>query len=743
MIPLKLTLENFISHVYSELDFTQFNVALLVGAHSGNPDISNGVGKSAIFDGMRWSLYGKSRFSTKDKVIKRGKASCKVMFEFESNGQHYRIIRQLNKKSGISDVSFSKKIKEEWDSDGLSCDTATMTNRKIIEVINMNDDTFVNSNYFRQNDISGFASASTSKRKEILKEVLQIGIWDDFFKIAKNAEKNFSSQKDALEERIKFIGDIDAQKLANNNKVKELKISVLNIRGRMAVLESQLREKKEKVTKLEIEMASINNMTSAGLQEEAARIASKVKELKLRRTKLHSEVKTNNEQFAKIELDCMHLDKKILELLYDIALVSHKDNDNNRNKFVQLAKKMHLRGPGKWATYPTSKYSQSSLNNKLTQIDKHKSTISQLKQKLKNLTLLEPGKECPTCLIEVKNPRGVTARRKAKEKFLKNMIDEEQVFIDALSDSIKEEQAAIDKANEARIEVERLGLVIAKRMSAQSDIMRRNEMIQMELSDISAKWASLKQDKQTVLSIAATHKDDSKMAMDLSKAIAERNSTATKVDEIRKQMLELSVELGHLEGYGEDLERRLSERKALTDQKDKLVNSIDVYSNVAKAFSRDGIQAIIMENVTEDLRKYTNSILKQICSEQMSVDFVTQKQTSSGTWKEYFDIKISIGGDILDFDDLSGGEQVRMSIALRLALSQLLMRRVGSNVKFLLLDEVDQALDKQGIEALSEAINTLSKSLKILVITHNESMKEKFDNIITIQKGPSGSILKQ
>jgi len=30
-----------------------------------------------------------------------------------------------------------------------------------------------------------------------------------------------------------------------------------------------------------------------------------------------------------------------------------------------------------------------------------------------------------------------------------------------------------------------------------------------------------------------------------------------------------------------------------------------------------------------------------------------------------------------------------------------------------------------------------------LVITHNEAMKEKFENIITIQKGASGSVLKQ
>jgi exonuclease SbcC len=743
MIPLKLTLENFISHVYSELDFTQFSVALLVGAHSGNPDISNGVGKSAIFDAMRWALYGKSRFSTKDKVVKRGKATCKVVFEFESNGEQYKIVRRLNKKAGITDVSFFKKIKDDWDSDGLSCDTATMTNRKIAEIINMNDDTFVNSNYFRQNDISGFASANTSKRKEILKEVLQIGIWDDFCKVAKKAEKSFSSQKEVLEERIKFIGDIDAKKKENDDKIEKIKASASNLRGEIASMENLLRDRKEVVSKLEVAMASANSLSIRKLKEEARRISAKAHELKTYREKLQNEVKSNNMLLVNAENDCKQLDVKVLNLLRDVLLVKHKSRKDNKEKFVELAESQNFRGPCRWMVCPESEYSRASLDEKATKRDLHRSEIEKLHQKLKNLMLLEPGKECPTCLIEVKNPRGVITRRKTKEKFIKNRIDEEQVLIDELNNSIEKEQNAINRANEAKIEVERIGLIIAKRISVKTDSIRRNEVVQRELAEISEKWVSLKEDKKRVLALVSAHKDSSKVELALEQAIIDRNDMILKVDGVRKQMVQLSVELGHLEGYDEELERRISERQVLVDQKNKLMDSIDVYSNVVKAFGKDGIQAIIMENVTEDLRKYTNSILKQICSEQMSVDFVTQRQTSSGAWKENFDIKISIGSAILDFDDLSGGEQVRMSIALRLALSQLLMRRVGSNVKFLLLDEVDQALDRQGIESLSETIITLSKNLKILVITHNEPMKEKFENIITIQKGPSGSILRQ
>ena len=161
------------------------------------------------------------------------------------------------------------------------------------------------------------------------------------------------------------------------------------------------------------------------------------------------------------------------------------------------------------------------------------------------------------------------------------------------------------------------------------------------------------------------------------------------------------------------------------------------------AFGKGGVQAIIMENVTEDLQTYANNVMRQIGNEPMTVEFVTQRQTSNKSWSETFDIKVYTDDGQVDIDDLSGGEQVRISIALRIALSRILMRRVGSNIKFLLLDEVDQALDKKGLQALSEMIKILSKEFKILVITHNDNMKDNFDNVITIFKDRTGSVLVQ
>ena len=54
---------------------------------------------------------------------------------------------------------------------------------------------------------------------------------------------------------------------------------------------------------------------------------------------------------------------------------------------------------------------------------------------------------------------------------------------------------------------------------------------------------------------------------------------------------------------------------------------------------------------------------------------------------------------------------------------------------FLLLDEVNSPLDRYGVETLFvSVIKSLEERYKIMVITHDESLKEKFDNILEVSK---------
>ena len=723
MIPLKLTLENFVSHIHSELDFSKFDAALLIGVHSGNPYISNGVGKTTIFSAMRWCISGKSRFSTKDKVVKRGKSFCRVSLEFEMDGNKYKIVRRLNKKTGIIDVKFYKKIGRKWEDGGLTCDTARLTNRKIVEIIKMSDDTFTNSVYFKQNDVSGFASAPTAKRKEILKEILQIGIWDNYQKSAKDSLKYFEEQQDILNKRLKVIGNTDNKE--NINEIKKLDKEIRKYENKINILNNKLQEQKRHIVDLEISKIDID---VEKLKEEKKNIIARAKEIKQKKEELKTQIIRNNEIISNSSSDCKGLEERLIKLSKKVLLVSKV------KKAKEIFNSFNMK-------IPDCKYSPEKLEEKKQEYIKHRDVINSFSKDLNDLELIEPGEECPVCFSTIEDINDLINRRDEKKKYLKKMIKNEGKILKELSEEIKKEEKIINASKEALVELERTELMIAKRMGAASEANHKNEVIQIELKNLIQIEKKLKIEFDRIKGIIENIGNSSNKEFE--KIIKDRENTIEEIQKIKDNIMELKIQGGIIENSIKEMERLDNEKSVINNQLKIVLREIEIYSNLSKAFGKDGIQAIIMENIAEDLSKYANSILKQICSDPMSIDFITQRQTGSGNWKEQFDIKVMVGANELDFEDLSGGEQVRISIALRLALSQLLMRRVGSNVKFLLLDEVDQALDKQGTDALADTILTLSKSLKILVITHNETMKEKFDNIIKIQKGNQGSVINQ
>ena len=91
-------------------------------------------------------------------------------------------------------------------------------------------------------------------------------------------------------------------------------------------------------------------------------------------------------------------------------------------------------------------------------------------------------------------------------------------------------------------------------------------------------------------------------------------------------------------------------------------------------------------------------------------------------------------------ETFSGGEAMRINFALRIALSKLLARRAGAQLRTLVIDEGFGSQDEQGRERLMEAVNSVQDDFDlILVITHLDELKDRFPVRIEITKVPGGS----
>ncbi|MGB8707252.1 MAG: SMC family ATPase [Dehalococcoidia bacterium] len=294
----------------------------------------------------------------------------------------------------------------------------------------------------------------------------------------------------------------------------------------------------------------------------------------------------------------------------------------------------------------------------------------------------------------------------------------------------------------------------------------RHEEIQQQLAGLQ-KYQSLKQE----LDEAIKNMDKEKSAL----AEAEEtisNLEATIVVDLRKHE-NLSAELLSLpniidklikeeEAYQASLQkerqvhdslavlqerlRQLAELEISKREKTRLLqetlNEEGVYKELAEAFSKKGIQALLIEQALPEIEIEANRLLAKITDNRMSLRLESQRETRKGDTIETLDIKIADELGTRNYEMYSGGEAFRIDLALRIALSMLLVRQAGASLPILIIDEGFGTQDSSAREKLVEAINSIQDDFeKIIVITHLEEMKDKFETLINVIKTANGSMI--
>ena len=211
MIPIQLTLKNFLSYREAALDFRGLHTACICGP--------NGAGKSSLLEAISWSLWGCCRSDTEDDIIHIGATDVRVDFTFSTGGQIYRVIR--NRRRGQSgSLEFQVSLNAaDTDADKLNFRTLTdkglrTTQQKILEHIKLDYDTFINSAYLRQGRADEFMLKKPIERKQVLANLLKLDQYDTLCEQAKDTSKQFKAQVDVLKHSLQTIQEQLQQKEA-------------------------------------------------------------------------------------------------------------------------------------------------------------------------------------------------------------------------------------------------------------------------------------------------------------------------------------------------------------------------------------------------------------------------------------------------------------------------------------------------------------------------------------------------
>lgn len=193
-------------------------------------------------------------------------------------------------------------------------------------------------------------------------------------------------------------------------------------------------------------------------------------------------------------------------------------------------------------------------------------------------------------------------------------------------------------------------------------------------------------------------------------------------------------------GYQSKFEQCLKlekEKKEIKKELEESKREQNIYEKLMVAFGKNGIQALIIENVLPEIEEEANNLLAKLTNNSTQITIESLRDLKSGKIKETLDLKISDELGLRDYELYSGGESFRIDFSLRIALSKLLTRRAGTKLRTLVMDEGFGTQDEEGLDNLVQAIQSISDDFdKILVITHLESLKDAFPVRIEVTKLP-------
>ncbi len=195
MIPIKLRLHNFMSYGADvpPLDFRGIHLACLAG--------DNGHGKSALLDAITWALWGQARARSDNELIRQGASAMEVEFEFELDRNVYRVLRKRESRGrGQSVLELQIQAAESFRP--LTENSLRTTQERIIKLLRMDYDTFVNSAYIQQGKADAFTTMAPADRKALLSQILGLEDYDDYEERAKERIKETDRALAAVEARL-------------------------------------------------------------------------------------------------------------------------------------------------------------------------------------------------------------------------------------------------------------------------------------------------------------------------------------------------------------------------------------------------------------------------------------------------------------------------------------------------------------------------------------------------------------
>ena len=820
----------------------------------------NGYGKTALLDAMTWAIWGKSRAKTQDELVNIARNSMFVELDFFAGESRYRVTRTYTKgrgaSSGKSELNLSIIIGNTVTS--LMANTIRETEEKIVGLLNMDYDTFINTSYLKQGDSNRFTSSRPTDRKKILADLLDLSYYERLEAASKQhsrqlqndvavqqsiAENKSSAvqKKELLLERLETY-EKESKNLLSEEQSLSRKLEEFNLKRQTLLVEiSNKKTMSDQIEASEKEIALMlvqeirwkkelgELKTLPGRSEEIQSAYKEYQDLRseygksstlmsdfykineektaiektiaIEKLKLESQI---SNKWNRIKTDLQPLVDSIPTLLHEINLA----NTTLQSLETAIGKREHL----------LDKANAMSEEVIILQIS-NKTLMAQMSDSRNRFDMINHAEAtCPLCLQSISDGNkhhirdglqreGKTSKSeyesnlkkiqtltgKKRDLITKNELEQtnlvqkktekEKLKFDLMNQLRKSEDSSIElssiKLNVAQMEEElnseqfyseelKQLKTLDLKLKKLEDTEKKHSLLESRLEQLSPYLelhVQLQGSKDRLISVTQSIEDTKSIREarqsqtknwklelvrieemitkegDLNQKI---NLIQSKIKEVKGQSLNTVTMREQTRYQIEEIYKAEEDIKLIAIEILKTNEEIQLYEELASAFGRNGIQALMIERAVPMLEDIAKELLARLSDNKMTIKLELKEgrtDRATGLPSEELNITISDEQGTRSYETFSGGETFRIDFAIRIAMSKLLASRSGSPLPILFIDEGFGSQDTVGQERLIEVIQSISEDFeKIIVITHIDSMKENFNQQIEISKTESGSI---
>lgn len=685
MILKKIQLNNFLSHSETILEIEDDQKFLLDG--------KSGAGKSSIIDSLIWALYGRGR-SDNRSLIKKGKKYAKVIVTMKDNNDtEYNVIRSVT-NTGKHDLSVTRKTATDKgfspvEASGIK-DIQDYIEKQILHSSYL---LFLNSIIYPQDNVDSFVRQTAARRKEIILEIVNASDYDEYYSKTKDKIKELEIKLEldlvnikGKEEVIEEIGDIETS-------IKDSEIMLSGAKADKRRLSKEL----EKESEL---FQSYSLMVSEEGKKDRELINTSKRTIELKR-----EVEKLTETQKK----------------YDTTDLKIEEANLTKEK-VKLAEletlKSHL---ADWSSKMLELVKEAPIDKDYDNLEKriNEQIISLMKKDVEICP--EIGKSCPIIVKEkdakikelsdtldeiVGEKNEYIIKRTVYNKNIKGLGEQPRIVH---GDEIRKVEGSIFSKEEILNEIKANSSSIASTILSKENEIKLSKSqeikILIEIGKLIEKTKGLSESENKVKELKNTINELDNTTIDLS-ALLSMDKTNKKIVDKTK------IELKLLQGKTKDSKKDIESLKILKE-----------------AFSNNGIKAIVIDYVIPRLEDKINTILSQLSDFRVRLDTQRKGVNDDRTKEGLFIDIINESGEILSFESYSGGEKMKINMAIFEALASL------SHIDFRVFDETFLALDQESSESFLEVIKEIRKNVRQFVcISHMQNIKDFFQDKVNIVK---------